>query len=165
VLRRGNGSSGVVVRRPPWVGSYHRPVKLLAVALLSVSAAASPPAWIQRAVPGPYVTWRAADVLGTPVVEGIVVGRDTTARSVTVNVVDSRFDPPRIVRLRELPGTQVRWLRAGARDGLRRPEIALDVVGGRTETAYLLRVGAGLRLVVERKVRGHGLGPRTFSRR
>ena len=84
---------------------------------------AQPPAWIQRAgVPGPIVTWRAADVLGTPVVEGIVVNRDTTSHTVTVNVVDSRFDPPRIVKLRELAGSRVRWLRAGVRDGLAGPD-------------------------------------------
>jgi hypothetical protein len=131
--------------------------------LLLAAAVLEPPAWVQRAVQGPYVTWRAADVLGTPVVEGVVVNRDATSRSVTVNVVDSRFDPPRIVRLRELPGTRVRWLRAGTRDGLRRSEIALDVVSGRDENAYLLRVGTGLSLKVVRIRRGHGLQPASFS--
>jgi hypothetical protein len=136
---------------------------LLAAALALLFA--QPPAWIQRAgVPGPIVTWRAADVLRTPVVEGIVVDRDTTSHTVTVNVVDSRFDPPRIVKLRELPGSRVRWLRAGARDGLAGPEIAVDVAGPEAETAYLLRVGRGLRLEVVRKVRGRDLRPRTFSR-
>jgi len=110
------------------------------------------------------VTWRAADVLGTPVVEGVVVARDTTSHTLTVNVVDSRFDPPRVVKLRELKGTRVRWLRAGRRDGLLRPEIAVAVVDGGRETAYLLRVGRGLSLHLERAVRGAGLGPRTFSR-
>jgi hypothetical protein len=136
---------------------------LLAAALALLFA--QPPAWIQRAgVPGPIVTWRAADVLGTPVVEGIVVNRDTTSHTVTVNVVDSRFDPPRIVKLRELAGSRVRWLRAGVRDGLSRSEIAVDVTGPEGESAYLLRVGRGLRLDVVRKVRGRELRPRTFSR-
>jgi hypothetical protein len=129
-----------------------------------VVAAAPPPAWIQRAVPGPYVTWRAADVLGTPVVEGIVVTRDSISRTIIVNVVDSRFNPPRIVKIRELPGTRVRWLRAGARDGFHRGEIAVDVVDQGKETAFLLRVGRALRLELARKVRGPGLRPRTFAR-
>jgi hypothetical protein len=127
-------------------------------------AAAPPPVWIQRAVQGPYVTWRAADVLGTPVVEGIVVNRDPVSRTINVNIVDSRFNPPRIVKIRELPGTQVRWLRAGARDGLRRDQIAVDVVSRGKETAFLLRIGRGLVLELVRKVRGPGLGPRTFVR-
>jgi hypothetical protein len=137
---------------------------LLALAAVAVGLA-QPPAWIQRAVQGPYVTWRAADVLGTPVVEGIVVNRDAISHSVTVNVVDSRFNPPRVVKLRELRGSGVRWLRAGHRDGLARNEIAVDVVaaGGR-EAAYLLRVRRGLQLDLARSVRGHDLGPRTFSR-
>ena len=101
---------------------------------------------------------------GSRAVEGIVVARDPTSHTVTVNVVDSRFDPPRIVKLRELSGSRVRWLRAGARDGLSRPEIAVDVDRPEGETAYLLRVGRGLRLEVVRKVRGRDLRPRTFSR-
>jgi hypothetical protein len=109
------------------------------------------------------VTWRAADVLGTPVVEGIVVNRDPISHTISVNVVDSRFNPPRIVKIRELPGTRVSWLRAGTRDRLRRREIAVDVVDHGGETAYLLRVGRGLLLELARKVRGPGLGPRTFS--
>ncbi|MGE5275280.1 MAG: hypothetical protein ACM3QU_16155 [Verrucomicrobiota bacterium] len=133
------------------------------VAVLAALALAQPPAWIQRAVAGPYLTWRVADVLGTPVVEGIVVNRDSISHSITVNVVDSRLDPPRIVRIRELPGTQVRWLRAGRRDGLARSQIAVDVTSPLGETAYLLRVRRGLRLEVARKVRGHDLAPRTFS--
>jgi hypothetical protein len=137
---------------------------LLAVALALVFA--QPPAWIQRAgLPGPIVTWRAADVLGTPAVEGIVVSRDPVSHTVTVNVVDSRFDPPRIVKLRELAGSRVRWLRAGTRDGLARDEIALDVAGAAGEAVYLLRIGRGLRMEVARKVRGRDLGPRTFARR
>jgi hypothetical protein len=136
---------------------------VLAIAAV-VLALGLPPAWIQRTVQGPYVTWRTADVLGTPVVEGIAVNRDTTSHTVTVNVVDSRFDPPQIVKLRELAGTTVRWLRAGVRDGLRRPEIAVDVVSGSRETAYLLRVGKGLDLTIVRKVVGKGLGPTLFSK-
>jgi hypothetical protein len=130
----------------------------------AVVAAAPPPVWIQRAVQGPYVTWRAADVLGTPVVEGIVVNRDPISHTISINVVDSRFNPPRIVKIRELPGSQVRWLRAGTRDGLRRREIAVDVVDHGKETAFLLRVGRGLVLELVRKVRGPGIGPRTFVR-
>jgi hypothetical protein len=110
------------------------------------------------------VTWRAADVLGTPVVEGIVVNRDPISHTISINVVDSRFNPPRIVKIRELPGSQVRWLRSGARDGLRRGEIAVDVVDRGKETAFLLRVGRGLALDLVRKVRGPGIGPRTFVR-
>ena len=136
---------------------------LFATLFVAAVMGGQPPAWIQRAVQGPYVTWRAADVLGTPVVEGIAVNRDTTSHTVTVNVVDSRFNPPQIVKLHELPGTQVRWLRAGVRDGLPRPEIAVDVVKGTQETAYLLRVGKGLNLSVVRKVAGHGLKPTVFS--
>jgi hypothetical protein len=132
---------------------------LLAAALAFLFA--QPPAWIQRAgVPGPIVTWRAADVLGTPVVEGIVVNRDTTSHTVTVNVVDSRFDPPRIVKLRELAGSRVRWLRAGVRDGLARDRIAVDVIGARGETAYVLRVGRNLSLPIVRTVHGSRLEPR-----
>jgi hypothetical protein len=136
---------------------------MLLLALVAVGLA-QPPAWIQRAVQGPYVTWRAADVLGTPVVEGIVVNRDAVSHSVTVNVVDSRFNPPRIVKLRELRGSRVRWLRAGRRDSLARNEIAIDVVADGAETAYLLRVRRGLELEVARSVRGHNVGPRTFAR-
>jgi hypothetical protein len=136
---------------------------LLALAALAVGLV-QPPAWIQRAVQGPCVTWRAADVLGTPIVEGIVVNRDAVSHSVTVNVVDSRFNPPRIVKLRELRRPGVRWLRAGRRDGLARNEIAIDVVAGGRESAFLLLVRRGLQLEVARSVRGHDLGPRTFSR-
>jgi len=107
--------------------------------------------------------WRAADVLGTPVVEGIVVNRDSNSHTVTVNVVDSRFNPPRIAKLRELRGSGVGWLRAGRRDGLLRSQVAVDVVAGRKETAYLLEVRRGPTLGVVRAVRGPNLGPRTFS--
>jgi len=137
---------------------------MLTVLLTSLALGAQPPVWIQRAgVPPPIVTWRLADVLGTPVVEGIAVDRDATSRTLTVSVVDSRFDPPQIVRQRDLKGTRVRWLRAGTRDGLARNEIAVDVAGGAAETAYLLRVDRGFTLRLVRSARGHDLGPRTFS--
>jgi hypothetical protein len=129
-----------------------------------VLAAAPPPAWIQRApIPPPIVAWRLADVLGTPVVEGIAVDLDRTAGTLTVNVVDSRTNPPHIARLREVTGTKVRWLRAGRRDGLQRGQIAIDVVDRGKETAYLLGVGKALRLELVRTVRGQHLSPRTFS--
>jgi hypothetical protein len=137
---------------------------MLLLALAVAVGSVQPPAWFQRAVQGPYVTWRAADVLGTPIVEGIVVNRDAISHSVTINVVDSRFNPPRIVKLRELRGSGVRWLRAGRRDGLARNEIAIDVVaGGGGETAYLLLVRPGPQLQLVRYVRGPNLGPRTFA--
>jgi hypothetical protein len=133
-------------------------------ATLLVAAATQPPAWIQRAnVPPPIIAWRLADVLGTPIVEGIAVDRDAISGTVTVNVVDSRFDPPRIVKQRDLPGSKLRWLRAGTRDGLYRYEIAVDVVDHGKETAYLLRVRRGFQLELARKVRGTNLSPRTFS--
>ena len=135
------------------------PLLVAALALILTQ----PPAWIQRAVQGPYVTWRATDVIGTPVVEGIVVNHDTTSHTLTVNVVDSRFNPPRIVKLRELNGSSVRWLRAGRRDGLLRSQIAVDIVTHGKETAYLLDVRRGLTLGVVRRVRGPKLGPRTFA--
>ena len=128
-------------------------------------ALAPPPAWIQRAaVPPPIVAWREADVLGTPIVEGIAVDRDATFGVMTVNVVDSRFDPPQIVRQRDLRGTKVRWLRAGARDGLFRIEIAVDVTGPGGETAYLLRVRRGFNLELVRSVHGTGISPTVFSK-
>jgi hypothetical protein len=136
---------------------------ILFATLLVAATAAQPPAWIQRAVPAPILTWREADVLGTPIVEGIAVDRDDVSHTVTVNVVDSRFDPPRIVRQKEIPGSRVRWLRAGTRDGLYRYEIAVDVVDHARETAYLLRVRRGFQLELARKVRGTNLSPRTFS--
>jgi hypothetical protein len=110
------------------------------------------------------VTWRAADVLGTPVVEGIVVNRDPISHTISVNVVDSRFNPPRIVKIRELPGTGVSWLRAGTRDRLRRREIAVDVLDHGKETAFLLRVGRGLFLNRERRWRAPTPPPPTFAR-
>jgi hypothetical protein len=127
-------------------------------------ALAPPPAWIQRVVSPPIVAWREADVLGTPIVEGIAVDRDATFGVLTVNVVDSRFDPPEIVRQRELRGTKVRWLRAGTRDGLFRIEIAVDVTGPGGETAYLLRVRRGFNLELVRSVHGTGISPTVFSK-
>jgi hypothetical protein len=129
-------------------------------------AAPQPPAWIQRAaVPPPIVAWRLADVLGAPNVEGIAVDRDAAFDALTVSVVDSRFDPPEIVRKRDLKGGRVRWLRAGTRDGLFRIQIAVDVVDHGQETAYLLRVPRrGFDLELARTMRGQGLSPGVFSR-
>ena len=136
----------------------------LAMTLVAL-ALAPPPAWIQRAaIPPPIVAWREADVLGTPIVEGIAVDRDATFGVLTVNVVDSRFDPPQIVRQRDLRGTKVRWLRAGTRDGLFRIEIAVDVTGPGGETAYLLRVRRGFNLELVRSVHGTGISPTVFSK-
>jgi len=129
----------------------------------AVLVAAPPPAWIQRApIPPPIIAWRVADVLGTPAAEGIAVDRDVVAGMVTVNVVDSRFNPPKVVKIRDVKGTAVRWLRAGRRDGLARNQIAVDVVGPGGETAYLLRIGSGLALPLVRTVHGRRLGPATF---
>jgi hypothetical protein len=138
-------------------------VPALALTLMAL-ALAPPPAWIQRAVQPPIVAWREADVLGTPIVEGIAVDRDVTFGTLTVSVVDSRFDPPQIVRQRELRGTKVRWLRAGTRDGLFRIEIAVDIVGPKGETAYLLRVGRGFTLELVRSRHGTRISPTLFSR-
>jgi hypothetical protein len=102
-------------------------------------------------------------VLGTPIVEGIAVDRDATAGTLTVSVVDSRFDPPQIVRQRDLPGSRVRWLRAGTRDGLFRFQIAVDVIDHGQETAYLLRVRRGFQLELAQAKRGHNLSPRIFA--
>ncbi len=136
------------------------PALVIAVAL----ATPQPPAWIRRAnVPPPIVAWRLADVLGTPVVEGIAVDRDATEGTLTVSIVDSRFDPPRIVHQRDLKGSRVRWLRAGRRDGLRRSEIALDVVDRGRETAYLLRVRRSFRLEPGRTRHGRNLSPSVFA--
>jgi hypothetical protein len=131
---------------------------------MAALALAPPPAWIQRVVPPPIVAWREADVLGTPIVEGIAVDRDATFGVLTVNVVDSRFDPPEIVRQRDLRGTKLRWLRAGTRDGLFRIEIAVDVTGPGGETAYLLRVRRGFTLELVRSVHGTGISPTVFSK-
>ena len=79
-------------------------------------------------------------------------------------VVDSRIDPPEIVRQRDLRGTKVRWLRAGTRDGLFRIEIAVDVNGPGGETAYLLRVRRGFTLELVRSVHGTGINATVFSK-
>jgi hypothetical protein len=99
-------------------------------------------------------------VLGTPIVEGIAVDRNLGM--LTVNVVDSRFDPPRIVRQRDVRGTRVRWLRAGRQDALARNEIALDAIGPTGETAYLLRVGRGFTLALVQTRDGTNIGPRAL---
>jgi hypothetical protein len=133
--------------------------------LVAIALAGQPPAWIQRAkVPPPIVAGRLADVLGTPVVEGIAVDRDSTAGTLTISVVDSRFDPPRIVRQRALRGSRVRWLRAGTRDGLARSQIAVGAAGRARQTGYLLRVGRRSRLDVIRTITGRIISPRAFSR-
>jgi hypothetical protein len=138
---------------------------ILFATLLSGLAIGQPPAWIQRVVPPPIVAWREADVLGTPIVEGIAVDRDATFNTLTVNVVDSRYDPPEIVNQRDLQGSKLKWLRAGTRDGLYRIEIAVDVVNKGRETAYLLRVPRrGFTLELVRTVHGAGLSPNVFSR-
>jgi hypothetical protein len=140
---------------------------ILFAALLSGLAMGPPPAWIQRAVPPPIVAWRTADVLGTPIVEGIAVDRDAAFGTLTVNVVDSRFDPPEIVRQRDLKGTKVRWLRAGRplpdrdRDRRDRPEgrdrvpppraarlhprARADDARAESRPAHLLRLARGFR--------------------
>ena len=52
---------------------------MAALALTLVALALGPPpAWIQRVIPPPIVAWREADVLGTPIVEGVAVDRDAT---------------------------------------------------------------------------------------
>ncbi len=100
---------------------------------------------------------------------GLLV-RESTTLIVSVPAVASRstaipcFDPPRIVRQRDVKGGRVRWLRAGTRDGLARSQIAVGVVGRTGETAYLLRVGPGFRLDVIRTITGRIIGPRAFSR-
>ena len=135
--------------------------------LLAFAFAPPPvPAWIERAHVAPsqfIVTYRLADVLGTPPVEGIVVDRDPVDGTLEVSVVDSRFDPPQVVKQRSVQGNRLRWLRAGTRDGLFRYEIAVDVVYRSKETAYLLRVGRAFQLELVRTVRGHNLSPRTFA--
>jgi hypothetical protein len=133
-------------------------VILFATLFAAVSLSGQPPVWIQRAnVPPPIVAWRIADVLGTSIPEGIAVDKDVSA--LEVSVVDSRFDPPRIVRQRSVPGKHVRWLRAGRKDGLARNEIAL----GTDSAAYLLRVGPKFTLRLAATKHGAGLGPAVFS--
>jgi hypothetical protein len=123
------------------------------------------PAWIDRAHVAPpqyIVTYRLADVLGSPVVEGVVVDRDPTDGTMDVSVVDSRFDPPRIVRQATVRGTRLRWLRAGTRDGLAR-RIAVDTVDRGKETAYLFRVGPGFKLQLLKATHGRDISPRLLT--
>jgi hypothetical protein len=131
-------------------------------------ASPPPPAWIERAHVAPpsfIVTWRLADVLGSRVVEGITVDRDPVDGTLDVSVVDSRFDPPRVVHQGTVKGSRVRWLRAGTRDGLHRGEIAVDAVDHGKETAYMLRVGHGFKLPVVRAKAGTNISPRVFASR
>jgi len=123
------------------------------------------PAWIDRAHVAPpqyIVTYRLANVLGSPIVEGIVVDRDPVDGTMDVSVVDSRFDPPRIVHQGTVKGTRFRWLRAGTRDGLPR-RIALDTVDKGKETAYLFRVRPGFKLELLKTTHGQNISPRVFS--
>ena len=92
-----------------------------------------------------------------------MVDRDPTDGTMDVSVVDSRFDPPRVVRQGTVKGTKFRWLRAGARDGVPH-QIAVDTVDKGKETAYLFRVGPKFKLVLARTMRGQNLSPRIFSR-
>src|SRR5262249_39675739 len=105
-------------------------VLVLATLLAALSPTSTPPpVWIQRANVAPeIVTWHVADVLGTPVDEGIVVSRDTTTRTMTVSVIDSRFKPPRIVRQKKFPGFLLHLFLTGTRDGLKRNEIGVSFV-------------------------------------
>ena len=138
--------------------------------LVLALALASPPVppWIDRAHVAPksfIVTWRLADVLGSPAVEGITVDRDPVDGTLDVSVIDSRFDPPRIVHQGTVRGSRVRWLRAGKRDGLHRSEIAVDAIDHGKETAYLLRVRPGFELAVVRTKAGANIAPRVFALR
>jgi hypothetical protein len=134
--------------------------------LLALSLAPPPvPAWIDRAHVAPaslVVTYRIADVLGSPAPEGITVDRDPTDGTLDVSVIDSRFDPPRVVHQATVKGNRVRWLRAGRRDGLRH-EVAFDVLDKGKETAYLFRVGPKFKLVLVRTMHGRNLSPRVFA--
>ena len=137
------------------------------VPLVLAFAFASPPvpAWIDRAHVAPesfIVTYRLADVLGSRLVEGVTVDRDPTSGTMDVSVIDSKFDPPRIVHQGTVKGTVFRWLRAGTRDGLPH-QIAVDTVDKGKETAYLFRVGPKFELVLVRKTHGPNNSPRVFS--
>jgi hypothetical protein len=153
-----------VVRQLP--EAYDRHVVPLLLALAFAAPQTPVPPWIERSHVAPtqfIVTYRLADVLGSPVVEGITVDRDPTDGTLNVSVIDSRFDPPQVVKDRSVKGRRLRWLRAGKRDGLFRYEIAIDAVDKGKETAYLFRVGRAFQLELVRTVRGHNLSPRTFS--
>jgi hypothetical protein len=118
-------------------------IVLTGVASASALAAQAPP-WIGRAAPPPIVAWKVADVLGNDVPEGIAVSK--AASHYFVGVVDSRFNPPRMVLdydlIRSLRGSAVRTLSAGRLLGGRTSEIAVTVfvtpsIG---EQAWILRV-------------------------
>ena len=116
----------------------------LAAVAATAALAAQAPAWIGRAVPPPIVAWKVTDVLGNDLPEGIAVSG--AASHYFVGVVDSRFNPPRMVLdydlVRRLRGSTVRTLRAGHLLGGRTSEIAVTVfvtpsIG---EQAWILRV-------------------------
>jgi hypothetical protein len=67
-----------------------------------------------------------------------------------------------VVHQGTVKGNNVRWLRAGTRDGLPHG-IALDAVDKGKETAYLFRVGPKFNLVLVRKTHGQNISPRVFS--
>ncbi len=105
-----------------------------------------PPAWIQRAVPGPIVAWRTADVLGNKLVEGIAVS--DVGGTLAVDVVDSRLDPPEDVESYDLPRGKFRAL------AVRRPagRHYYDIVVTVGERVLTLRNDHGrLKLVASRK--------------
>lgn len=131
------------MRRVPRVRTLALAIALAAVAAATALAAQAPP-WMGRAVPPPIVAWKVADVLGNNVPEGITVSSATSRYF--VGVVDSRFNPPRMVLDYDLmpvrQGSSVRWLRAGRLTGSAAREIAVDVRLSRTggERAWILRV-------------------------
>ena len=129
---------------------------MLPLLLAALFAASPAPPWVLRVVPAPVVAFREADVLGSPVVEGIAI--DRLGGTLGVYVVDSRTNPPKIAAQRDLPDGKVVWLRAGRRDGFARNEIAVDVSRPRGETAYLLRLERS-GLAVVKSVHGKGLTP------
>ena len=122
----------------------------LAVAAVAAAAAAQPPAWISRAVPPPIVAWVEADVLGTPIPEGIAVSG--AGGRCFVGVADSRLDPPEMVLEYDLAdvgkGRSVVWLHAGHLTGTAAKEIGVDLRLGGAERVWILRVDHGrLRLL------------------
>ena len=66
------------------------------------------------------------------------------------------------MKQKDIPGSGVRWLCAGTRDGLYRYQVAVDVVDHGKKTAYLLRVRRGFQLELAKTVRGNA-SPRVFS--
>ena len=93
---------------------------------------------------GPGVVHRHISPRGCPRIAPRRRGSPSTATrragTMDVSVIDSKFDPPRIVHQGTVKGTVFRWLRAGTRDGLPH-QIAVDTVDKGKETAYLFRVG------------------------